>query len=184
MGLGQAGGVRAGAESPRRGAARATGRARALAEIWHIRCRRDQKYSQWEFPDWIPLEHKWTCLSERYHWSSVGREGLGGTCGTGAACGQAGPGRVRGELGQGVWVAPAIGVGGERGHGRCCTPSSLWWDQAPAGRMGISWCGLWGSRGFGCGVLVALRVASGRACRAVRRLGGCWGIVLCWGVTG
>ncbi|KAM9617176.1 general transcription factor 3C polypeptide 2 isoform 1-T1 [Morphnus guianensis] len=25
---------------------------------------RDQKYSQWEFPDWIPLAHKWTCLSE------------------------------------------------------------------------------------------------------------------------
>uniref|UniRef100_A0A8C3KH28 General transcription factor 3C polypeptide 2 n=1 Tax=Calidris pygmaea TaxID=425635 RepID=A0A8C3KH28_9CHAR len=25
---------------------------------------RDQKYSQWEFPDWIPLVHKWTCLSE------------------------------------------------------------------------------------------------------------------------
>ncbi|KAM6405655.1 general transcription factor 3C polypeptide 2 isoform 2-T2 [Pluvialis apricaria] len=27
---------------------------------------RDQKYSQWEFPDWIPLVHKWTCLSERF----------------------------------------------------------------------------------------------------------------------
>ncbi|NWH71626.1 TF3C2 factor, partial [Piaya cayana] len=25
---------------------------------------RDQTYSQWEFPDWIPLAHKWTCLSE------------------------------------------------------------------------------------------------------------------------
>ncbi|XP_061846350.1 general transcription factor 3C polypeptide 2 [Colius striatus] len=25
---------------------------------------RDQKYSQWEFPDWIPLAHKWMCLSE------------------------------------------------------------------------------------------------------------------------
>ncbi|XP_009894074.1 PREDICTED: general transcription factor 3C polypeptide 2, partial [Charadrius vociferus] len=25
---------------------------------------RDQKYSQWEFPNWIPLAHKWTCLSE------------------------------------------------------------------------------------------------------------------------
>uniref|UniRef100_A0A8B9EBN1 General transcription factor 3C polypeptide 2 n=1 Tax=Anser cygnoides TaxID=8845 RepID=A0A8B9EBN1_ANSCY len=25
---------------------------------------REQKYSQWEFPDWIPLVHKWTCLSE------------------------------------------------------------------------------------------------------------------------
>ncbi|NXH14326.1 TF3C2 factor, partial [Bucco capensis] len=25
---------------------------------------RDQQHSQWEFPDWIPLEHKWTCLSE------------------------------------------------------------------------------------------------------------------------
>ncbi|KAM6280087.1 general transcription factor 3C polypeptide 2 isoform 2-T2 [Porphyrio hochstetteri] len=25
---------------------------------------RDQKYSQWEFPDWIPAAHKWTCLSE------------------------------------------------------------------------------------------------------------------------
>ncbi|XP_037248571.1 general transcription factor 3C polypeptide 2 isoform X2 [Falco rusticolus] len=28
---------------------------------------RDQKYSQWEFPDWIPLVHKWTCLSERFN---------------------------------------------------------------------------------------------------------------------
>ncbi|NXX99617.1 TF3C2 factor, partial [Centropus bengalensis] len=25
---------------------------------------RDQMYSQWEFPDWIPLVHKWTCLSD------------------------------------------------------------------------------------------------------------------------
>ncbi|NXK57186.1 TF3C2 factor, partial [Chauna torquata] len=25
---------------------------------------REQKFSQWEFPDWIPLVHKWTCLSE------------------------------------------------------------------------------------------------------------------------
>ncbi|NXY88741.1 TF3C2 factor, partial [Alcedo cyanopectus] len=25
---------------------------------------RDQKHSQWEFPDWIPLAHTWTCLSE------------------------------------------------------------------------------------------------------------------------
>ncbi|XP_075271270.1 general transcription factor 3C polypeptide 2 isoform X5 [Opisthocomus hoazin] len=25
---------------------------------------RDQKHSQWEFPSWIPLAHKWTCLSE------------------------------------------------------------------------------------------------------------------------
>lgn len=25
---------------------------------------REQKYSRWEFPDWIPLVHKWTCLSE------------------------------------------------------------------------------------------------------------------------
>ncbi|XP_010000076.1 PREDICTED: general transcription factor 3C polypeptide 2 [Chaetura pelagica] len=25
---------------------------------------RDQKHSQWEFPDWIPSAHKWTCLSE------------------------------------------------------------------------------------------------------------------------
>ncbi|XP_033916910.1 general transcription factor 3C polypeptide 2 isoform X1 [Melopsittacus undulatus] len=25
---------------------------------------REQKYSQWEFPDWIPLVHNWTCLSE------------------------------------------------------------------------------------------------------------------------
>ncbi|XP_062429128.1 general transcription factor 3C polypeptide 2 [Rhea pennata] len=25
---------------------------------------RDRNYSQWEFPDWIPLVHKWTCLSE------------------------------------------------------------------------------------------------------------------------
>ncbi|NXJ86080.1 TF3C2 factor, partial [Trogon melanurus] len=25
---------------------------------------RDQKYSQWEFPNWIPLADKWTCLSE------------------------------------------------------------------------------------------------------------------------
>ncbi|NXR04815.1 TF3C2 factor, partial [Sagittarius serpentarius] len=25
---------------------------------------RDQKHSQWEFPDWIPLAHKWTSLSE------------------------------------------------------------------------------------------------------------------------
>uniref|UniRef100_A0A8B9QLB9 General transcription factor 3C polypeptide 2 n=1 Tax=Apteryx owenii TaxID=8824 RepID=A0A8B9QLB9_APTOW len=25
---------------------------------------RDQNYSRWEFPDWIPLVHKWTCLSE------------------------------------------------------------------------------------------------------------------------
>lgn len=46
----------------------------AVAEVWHICCRRDQKYSQWEFPDWIPLAHKWTCLSERYCQSSVGRE--------------------------------------------------------------------------------------------------------------
>ncbi|EOA93731.1 General transcription factor 3C polypeptide 2 [Anas platyrhynchos] len=30
----------------------------------YIRCRREQKYSRWEFPDWIPLVHKWTCLSE------------------------------------------------------------------------------------------------------------------------
>ncbi|XP_009325190.1 PREDICTED: general transcription factor 3C polypeptide 2 [Pygoscelis adeliae] len=36
----------------------------AAADVWRIRCRRDQKYSQWEFPDWIPLAHKWTCLSE------------------------------------------------------------------------------------------------------------------------
>ncbi|XP_033916911.1 general transcription factor 3C polypeptide 2 isoform X2 [Melopsittacus undulatus] len=27
---------------------------------------REQKYSQWEFPDWIPLVHNWTCLSERF----------------------------------------------------------------------------------------------------------------------
>ncbi|KAK2515363.1 Gtf3c2 [Columba livia] len=25
---------------------------------------RDQQHSQWEFPDWIPLAHKWTCLSD------------------------------------------------------------------------------------------------------------------------
>ncbi|NXO05618.1 TF3C2 factor, partial [Rhinopomastus cyanomelas] len=25
---------------------------------------REQQYSQWEFPSWIPLAHKWTCLSE------------------------------------------------------------------------------------------------------------------------
>ncbi|NWJ06088.1 TF3C2 factor, partial [Crypturellus undulatus] len=25
---------------------------------------RDQNYSQWEFPDWIPLAHKWTVLSD------------------------------------------------------------------------------------------------------------------------
>ncbi|XP_064002552.1 general transcription factor 3C polypeptide 2 isoform X1 [Pogoniulus pusillus] len=25
---------------------------------------RDQQHSQWEFPDWIPLAHKWMCLSE------------------------------------------------------------------------------------------------------------------------
>ncbi|XP_074717248.1 general transcription factor 3C polypeptide 2 isoform X3 [Strix uralensis] len=25
---------------------------------------REQKFSQWEFPDWIPLAHKWTCLSD------------------------------------------------------------------------------------------------------------------------
>lgn len=62
---------------------------RAVADVWRICCRRDQKYSQWEFPDWIPLAHKWTCLSERYHQSSVGREGLGGTRGTGTACTQA-----------------------------------------------------------------------------------------------
>ncbi|XP_068251910.1 general transcription factor 3C polypeptide 2 isoform X2 [Nyctibius grandis] len=27
---------------------------------------RDQKHSQWEFPEWIPLAHEWTCLSERF----------------------------------------------------------------------------------------------------------------------
>lgn len=26
---------------------------RAVAEVWHP-CRREQKHSQWEFPDWIP----------------------------------------------------------------------------------------------------------------------------------
>ncbi|NXG24773.1 TF3C2 factor, partial [Grallaria varia] len=25
---------------------------------------REQKYSQWEFPDWIPVAHGWTCLSD------------------------------------------------------------------------------------------------------------------------
>ncbi|KAM6432735.1 general transcription factor 3C polypeptide 2 [Rhynochetos jubatus] len=25
---------------------------------------REQKHSQWEFPEWIPLAHQWTCLSE------------------------------------------------------------------------------------------------------------------------
>ncbi|NWI86993.1 TF3C2 factor, partial [Pitta sordida] len=25
---------------------------------------REQKHSQWEFPDWIPVEHKWMCLSD------------------------------------------------------------------------------------------------------------------------
>lgn len=28
-------------------------------------CRRDRNYSPWEFPDWIPLAHKWTFLSEK-----------------------------------------------------------------------------------------------------------------------
>ncbi|XP_039243412.1 general transcription factor 3C polypeptide 2 isoform X2 [Pipra filicauda] len=25
---------------------------------------REQKHSQWEFPDWIPMAHRWTCLSD------------------------------------------------------------------------------------------------------------------------
>ncbi|NXQ48118.1 TF3C2 factor, partial [Catharus fuscescens] len=25
---------------------------------------REQKHSQWEFPDWIPVAHRWTCLSD------------------------------------------------------------------------------------------------------------------------
>ncbi|XP_053795716.1 general transcription factor 3C polypeptide 2 isoform X3 [Vidua chalybeata] len=27
---------------------------------------REQKHSQWEFPDWIPVAHRWTCLSDRF----------------------------------------------------------------------------------------------------------------------
>lgn len=75
----------------------------------YIRCRREQKYSRWEFPDWIPLVHKWTCLSERYcqrHREGEGPEGTRGTegmCGTGAACTQAAswgsPGTVGSRLG-------------------------------------------------------------------------------------
>lgn len=75
----------------------------------YIRCRREQKYSRWEFPDWIPLVHKWTCLSERYcqrHREGEGPEGTHGTegtCGTGAACTQAAswgsPGTVGSRLG-------------------------------------------------------------------------------------
>ncbi|NXP42316.1 TF3C2 factor, partial [Leiothrix lutea] len=30
---------------------------------------REQKHSQWEFPDWIPVAHRWTCLSDRYRGS-------------------------------------------------------------------------------------------------------------------
>lgn len=39
-----------------------------------MHCRREQKHSQWEFPDWIPVAHRWRCLSDRYHGS---REGAG-----------------------------------------------------------------------------------------------------------
>lgn len=57
-----------------------------------MHCRREQKHSQWEFPDWIPVAHRWTCLSDRYRGSrtkgKVGQvpagsgvsEGIGGTC--------------------------------------------------------------------------------------------------------
>uniref|UniRef100_A0A669Q518 General transcription factor 3C polypeptide 2 n=1 Tax=Phasianus colchicus TaxID=9054 RepID=A0A669Q518_PHACC len=34
------------------------------ADVHGIPCRREQVHSQWEFPDWIPLAHNWTCLSE------------------------------------------------------------------------------------------------------------------------
>ncbi|KAM4786593.1 general transcription factor 3C polypeptide 2 isoform 3-T3 [Cyanocitta cristata] len=27
---------------------------------------REQKHSQWEFPDWIPVAHRWMCLSDRF----------------------------------------------------------------------------------------------------------------------
>lgn len=83
----------------------------------------------------------------------------------------AGLSNVWGELGWGEWVAPVIGAGGERGHGGSCTPPSLWQDQTPAERMRLPWCGLWGSHGFDCGVLVALRVVCIRAGQAVWRLG-------------
>lgn len=66
---------RAGAETHWCGPACAEGRGWAgLSLMSGHPCRRDQKYSQWEFPDWIPLVHNWTCLSERYHWSSARRE--------------------------------------------------------------------------------------------------------------
>lgn len=64
-------------------------------ELWlrsGMPCRREQKHSQWEFPDWIPVAHRWTCLSDRYRGSrakgKVGQvsagsgvsEGMGATC--------------------------------------------------------------------------------------------------------
>lgn len=48
---------------------------RAVAEVWYP-CRREQKHSQWEFPDWIPVAHRWTRLSDRYRGSRAkGRAG-------------------------------------------------------------------------------------------------------------
>ncbi|NXU54305.1 TF3C2 factor, partial [Turnix velox] len=66
-------------ESPRGhgGKAASTGRPKSLCRGFHnsimapvekcssLTCSlREQKYSQWEFPEWIPLEHDWTSLSE------------------------------------------------------------------------------------------------------------------------
>lgn len=73
----------------------------------YIRCRREQKYSRWEFPDWIPLVHKWTCLSERYRQRHREGEGPEGTCGTegtrgtGTACIRLHPGVVLAQWGAG-----------------------------------------------------------------------------------
>lgn len=39
-----------------------------------MHCRRELKHSQWEFPDWIPVAHGWTCLSDRYPGSREGAE--------------------------------------------------------------------------------------------------------------
>lgn len=99
-------------------------------------CRREQKHSQWEFPDWIPVAHKWTCLSDRYHGS---REGAG-TKKNGA-----GPSSVwsEPEMGEAVlphpsvyllWAFGSLGFGcGERGQQQGCVEAGM--------VLGLGWGG-------------------------------------------
>lgn len=100
-------------------------------------CRREQKHSQWEFPDWIPVAHKWTCLSDRYHGS---REGAG-TKKNGA-----GPSSVwsEPEMGEAVLPHPSVYLLWAFGSlGFCC--GATW---AAAGL-----CGGWHGAGAGLGWL-------------------------------